>query len=73
METKLTDLRKLRRINNIGIDYAANDIGVSGGFLSKVERGLIKDIKNLTLKFRVVEYIKKLRRITPKKYNELVS
>ena len=65
-KTKLSVIRRLRMINDITLDVVAQETGVSVGYLSRIERGLIADIKNDAKRKRVENYIKKLSSKKPK-------
>ena len=65
-KTKLSVIRRLRMINDITLDVVAQETGVSVGYLSRIERGLIADIKNDAKRKRVENYIKKLSGKKPK-------
>lgn len=64
-KTKLSVLRRLRMINEITLDVVAQETGMSVGYLSRIERGLIADIKNDAKRKRVENYIKKLSNKKP--------
>ena len=59
-----TKLRRLRKINEITLDEVAMDTGLSVGYLNRIERGFIRDIKNATKKKRLESYIRKLENRT---------
>ena len=59
-----TKLRRLRKINEITLDEVAMDTGLSVGYLNRIERGFILDIKNTTKKKRLESYIRKLENKT---------
>ena len=62
----LTKLRKLRKMNEITLDEVALDTGLSVGYINRIERGYITDIKNEVKRKRLVTYIKNLERKTKK-------
>ena len=62
----LTRLRQLRKINDITLDQVALDTGLSVGYLNRIERGFITEIKNITKRKRLESYIKKLENKTKK-------
>ena len=59
-----TKLRRLRKINEITLDEVAMDTGLSVGYLNRIERGFIQDIKNVSKKKRLESYIRKLENKT---------
>jgi|SaaInl7_150m_RNA_FD_contig_21_1504282_length_284_multi_11_in_0_out_0_1 transcriptional regulator with XRE-family HTH domain len=61
-----TKLRRLRKINEITLDEVAMDTGLSVGYLNRLERGFIQDIKNTAKKKRLETYIKNLEAKTKK-------
>ena len=66
-----TKLRRLRKINEITLDEVAMDTGLSVGYLNRLERGFIQDIKNAAKKKRLENYIKNLESKTKKESNVL--
>ncbi len=62
----LKELRKLRIINEITLDEARIETGISTGYISLIERGIILDIENDKKRESLENYIKKLRRRKPK-------
>ena len=66
--TKYSILRRLRMINDITLDEAAKATGMSLGYLNRIERGLIKEIKNDVKRKKVENYIHKLSKLKPKLY-----
>jgi len=58
----LKKLRLYRKINDITLDEVAQATGLSVGYLNRIERGYITDIKNVTKKKRLENYIKKLQK-----------
>lgn len=70
MMKMLTELRQLRKINEITLDQVALDTGLSVGYLNRIERGYIHDIKNVTKKRKLENYIKKLEQKTKKELSK---
>ena len=66
-----TKLRRLRKINEITLDEVAMDTGLSVGYLNRLERGFIQDIKNSAKKKRLENYIRNLESKTQKESNVL--
>lgn len=62
----LTKLRKLRKINEITLDEVALDTGLSIGYINRIERGYITEIKNEVKRKRLENYIKELEKRTRK-------
>ncbi|MFC1513879.1 helix-turn-helix domain-containing protein [candidate division KSB1 bacterium] len=62
----LTKLRKLRKMNEITLDEVALDTGLSIGYINRIERGYIKEIKNEVKRKRLENYIKALEKKTKK-------
>ena len=62
----LTKLRKLRKINEITLDEVALETGLSIGYINRIERGYITDIKNDVKRKRLEKYIKDLEKKTKK-------
>ncbi|MCH7781817.1 helix-turn-helix transcriptional regulator [candidate division KSB1 bacterium] len=60
----LTKLRKLRKINEITLDEVALDTGLSIGYINRIERGYITEIKNEVKRKRLESYISDLERKT---------
>ena len=60
----LTKLRKLRKMNEITLDEVALDTGLSIGYINRIERGYITDIKNNVKRKRLESYIKNLEQKT---------
>jgi len=60
----LTKLRKLRKINEITLDEVALDTGLSIGYINRIERGYITEIKNEVKRKRLENYINDLERKT---------
>ena len=67
-KTKFSVLRRLRMINDITLDEVAKATGMSVGYLNRIERGFISDIKNDAKRKKVENYINKLSRLKPKLY-----
>ena len=62
----LTKLRKLRKINEITLDEVALDTGLSIGYINRIERGYVTNIKNEVKRKHLETYIKNLERKTKK-------
>jgi transcriptional regulator with XRE-family HTH domain len=62
----LTKLRQLRKLNDITLDQVAMDTGLSVGYLNRIERGYITDIKNNLKRKKLENYIKRLENRTKK-------
>lgn len=62
----LTKLRKLRKLNEITLDEVALDTGLSIGYINRIERGYITEIKNEVKRKRLENYISDLERKTKK-------
>jgi len=60
----LTKLRKLRKLNEITLDEVALDTGLSIGYINRIERGYITEIKNEVKRRRLENYIKELEKRT---------
>lgn len=60
----LTKLRKLRKMNEITLDEVALDTGLSIGYINRIERGYITEIKNEVKRKRLEKYITDLERKT---------
>jgi transcriptional regulator with XRE-family HTH domain len=60
----LTRLRQLRKINDITLDQVAVDTGLSVGYLNRIERGYINDVKNAAKRKKLENYIKRLENKT---------
>jgi len=60
----LTKLRMLRKLNDITLDEVALDTGLSIGYINRIERGYIKDIKNDVKRIKLENYIKDLEKKT---------
>jgi len=60
----LTKLRKLRKLNEITLDEVALDTGLSIGYINRIERGYITEIKNEVKRKRLENYIKELEKRT---------
>lgn len=55
-------LRLYRKINDITLDEVAKATGLSVGYLNRIERGYITEIKNSDKKKKLENYIKKLKK-----------
>ena len=62
----LTKLRQLRKLNDITLDEVGMDTGLSVGYLNRIERGFISEIKNNVKREKLENYIKKLETKTKK-------
>jgi len=62
----LTKLRKLRKLNEITLDEVALETGLSIGYINRIERGYITEIKNEVKRKRLENYIKNLEKKTKK-------
>ena len=62
----LTLLRKLRKLNDIVLDEVARDTGLSVGYLNRIERGYVSNIKNDVKRKKLEDYIKELESKTKK-------
>ena len=60
----LTKLRKLRIINEITLDEVGLETGISIGYLNRIERGHITEIKNDVKRKKLESYIKNLEKNT---------
>ncbi len=60
----LTKLRKLRKLNEITLDEVALETGLSIGYINRIERGYITEIKNEVKRKRLENYIKNLEKKT---------
>jgi len=60
----LTRLRQLRKFNDITLDQVAMDTGLSVGYLNRIERGFITEIKNSIKRKKLESYIRKLENKT---------
>lgn len=60
----LTRLRKLRMINEITLDDVALATGVSIGYINRIERGYITEIKDKNKRKKLENYIKNLEKRT---------
>ena len=63
-DTRYRKLRQLRKINDIILDEIALKTGLSVGYLNRIERGYIAEIKNVGKRKKLENYIKKLERKT---------
>lgn len=59
-----TKLRKLRMINEITLDDVALATGVSIGYINRIERGYITEIKDKNKRKKLENYIKNLEKRT---------
>lgn len=64
MVSSFTKLRQLRKINEITLSEVSAETGLSIGYLNRIERGYISDIKNLRKKERLIQYIDQLKQTT---------
>ena len=55
-------LRLFRKINDITLDEVAKATGLSVGYLNRIERGYITEIKNVEKRKKLENYIKKLQK-----------
>ena len=62
----LTELRRLRMINDITLEEVGVETGMSVGFLNLIERGIKRDIKSDEKREILEKYILKLRKRKPK-------
>ena len=62
----LTRLRQLRKVNDITLDQVAVDTGLSVGYLNRIERGFITEIKNNVKRRKLENYIRRLELKTKK-------
>ncbi len=69
----LTRLRQLRKLNDITLDQVAVDTGLSVGYLNRIERGFISDVKNSTKRKKLENYIKRLETKTKKDLQKELS
>lgn len=69
----LTKLRQLRKLNDITLDQVAIDTGLSVGYLNRIERGYINDIKNANKRRKLENYIRRLEIKTKKELNKEMS
>ena len=60
-------LRQLRKINEITLEQVSAETGISVGYLNRIERGYIANIKNQTKRENLEIYIKKLEEMTKEK------
>ena len=65
-EGYLTKLRQLRKSREITLDEVAIDTGISVGYLNRIERGYVLDIKNEDKRRKLKNYIKRLENKTKK-------
>lgn len=64
MITPFEKLRQLRKVNEITLTEVAAKTGLSIGYLNRIERGYIPNIKNLRKKQRLLQYIEYLKQAT---------
>ncbi|MCL5019671.1 MAG: helix-turn-helix transcriptional regulator [Patescibacteria group bacterium] len=64
MGSSFAKLRQLRKINEITLSEVSSETGLSIGYLNRIERGYISDIKNLRKKERLIQYIDHLKQTT---------
>lgn len=69
----LTKLRQLRKLNDITLDEVAIDTGLSVGYLNRIERGYINDVKNANKRKKLENYIRRLEVKTKKELNKEMS
>lgn len=69
----LTRLRQLRKLNDITLDQVAIDTGLSVGYLNRIERGFISDVKNSIKRKKLESYIKRLESKTKKDLQKELS
>ena len=69
----LTRLRQLRKLNDITLDQVAIDTGLSVGYLNRIERGFISDVKNSAKRKKLESYIKRLETKTKKDLHRELS
>jgi transcriptional regulator with XRE-family HTH domain len=55
-------LRLFRKISDITLDEVAKATGLSVGYLNRIERGYIKEIKNVEKRKKLESYVKKLQK-----------
>ncbi len=60
MVLDLTRLRRLRKLNEVTLDEVAQITGLSIGYINRIERGYITEIKNKQKRDRLESYIKEL-------------
>ena len=66
----LTRLRQLRKLNDITLDQVAIDTGLSVGYLNRIERGYISDVKNALKRKKLENYIRRLENKTRKEFTK---
>lgn len=69
----LTKLRQLRKLNDITLDEVAIDTGLSVGYLNRIERGYINDVKNANKRRKLENYIRRLEVKTKKELSKEMS
>lgn len=62
-----TRLQLLRKILNITLEVVEREVGISTGYLNRLERGNKENIKNVLKRKRLIIYIQKLKKIVKKK------
>ncbi|MFC1726169.1 helix-turn-helix domain-containing protein [candidate division KSB1 bacterium] len=55
-------LRLFRKITDITLDEVAKATGLSVGYLNRIERGYITEIKNVEKRKKLESYVKKLKK-----------
>ncbi|MFC1553372.1 helix-turn-helix domain-containing protein [candidate division KSB1 bacterium] len=65
---QFTKLRKLRLMNELSLDDVALETGLSIGFINRIERGYVADIKNPAKRKRLENYIKQLEKKTKENF-----
>lgn len=60
-------LRQLRKVNEITLEQVSAETGLSVGYLNRIERGYIANIKNQQKRQNLENYIKKLEEMTKEK------
>ena len=66
MSVLFKKLRKLRKLNDITLMEVAEKTGLSMGYLNRIERGYVQQIKNDMKRKALVDYIKALEHTTMK-------
>ena len=66
----LTRLRQLRKLNDITLDQVAIGTGLSVGYLNRIERGYISDVKNALKRKKLENYIRRLENKTRKEFTK---
>ncbi|MFC1554529.1 helix-turn-helix domain-containing protein [candidate division KSB1 bacterium] len=65
---QFTKLRKLRLMNEITLDEIALETGLSIGFINRIERGYVAEIKNPSKRKRLENYIQQLEKKTKESF-----